>query len=94
MFNKKSFFISMLLLIFLTIGMVSASDNLTDEVSLDDASAQSIETPISSEIERIHKLHHGCICNRINLCNLPRNKISWYPRMFSVKRTSYIHVFL
>ena len=51
MFNKKSFFISMLLLIFLTIGMVSASDNLTDEVSLDDASAQSIETPISSEIE-------------------------------------------
>ena len=51
MFFKKSFFISMLLLIFLTIGMVSASDNLTDEVSLDDASAQSIETPIISEIK-------------------------------------------
>lgn len=49
---NKFFLISLLILIFLSIGMVSASDNSTDEISLDNqTSVQSIETPINAEIE-------------------------------------------
>ena len=51
MLNNKCLLIPIFLLILMSVGMVSASDNLTDEVSLDDASAQSIETPIISEIK-------------------------------------------
>ena len=50
---NKFFLISLLILIFLSIGMVSASDNSTDEISLDNqTSVQSIETQLNSEIER------------------------------------------
>ena len=52
MLNRKVLFVPMLILIFLAIGTVSASDNLTDEISLDDGtSAEGIETPMLSDIK-------------------------------------------
>ena len=48
MLDRKVLFVSMLILVFLAIGTVSATDNLTDEISLDDGpSAQGIEIPKS-----------------------------------------------
>ena len=52
MLDRKVLFVSMLILVFLAIGTVSATDNLTDEISLDDGpSAQGIENPIVSDIK-------------------------------------------
>ena len=52
MLDRKVLFVSMLILLFMAIGTVSATDNLTDEISLDDEpSAQGIENPIVSDIK-------------------------------------------
>ncbi len=52
--NKKMIIFPILLLIFLTIGMVSASDNLTDEMVHEENPSQTIdETPVVEEIESV-----------------------------------------
>ena len=47
------FVILLLLLIFLTVGVVSANDNITDDISLnEEMSSQNVsETPVTEEIE-------------------------------------------
>ena len=51
MLNKNFLVISIILLIFIGMGIVSANDNSTDDVSLNEQSSQIAEAPFADEIE-------------------------------------------
>ena len=51
MLNKNFLVLSIILLIFIGIGTVSANDNATDDISLNEQSSQIAEAPLADEIE-------------------------------------------